>query len=82
MDSEMKGNETKYGRAGFLRQLGVTLAVAVGAAALSSAAKASHVAGHACPGGGCNPGQCLCNCTGISENYCVDNCTECRSCPC
>lgn len=83
-------------RARFLKQLGVTLAVGVGAGALASGARADHTAGHCCPncdkcpGGNCPAGTCpmRCNCDGIGESYCLFNeCKEpvssnCRSGPC
>jgi hypothetical protein len=78
-------HENKYGRGRFLRQLGVTLAFALGAGGLASAARADHTAGHCCqvtdPVNQCpdGPHSCTgenetlyrCNCTGISEDYCA-----------
>jgi hypothetical protein len=86
-------NEKKSSRSRFLRQLGVTLAAAVGAGAL--AARANAYPGeccrdcnqcNTCGDGGC---YCWCDCTGISQSYCMtfsDGCRgshqACTICPC
>lgn len=73
----------KSSRGRFIKQLGRTLAIGLGTAALvASTARADHQAGHACPSSQCPPdSQCWCNCTGIGESYCFP-CSGCRSCPC
>jgi hypothetical protein len=91
-------HQSRYGRGRFLRQLGVTLTFALGAGGLASAARAQHAAGHCCeitpgtcpdPGG---PQSCSgtdklyhCNCTGISQDYCVcqrEDWPQCYQGPC
>jgi hypothetical protein len=80
-------------RVRFLRQVGVTLAAAVGAGALASAAKASGnccaTSGdpHGC--GSCGTGKqfCWCNCSAAGTNsYCwPGGCVtigNCIACPC
>lgn len=83
-------------RGRFLKQLGATLAVGVGAAAFASAARADHTAGHCCPSGSgpcTNPGDPTscggqqnlfhCNCSGIGQDYCICTTrTECYNGPC
>lgn len=96
MKEEIENRKTTRPR--FLKQLGTTLAVGIGAGALASVARADHTAGHCCPatnpqtqctGNGdpqsCPPGQTLfhCNCSGISRNYCVcKSQTSCYNGPC
>lgn len=93
MDEE---TEKKTTRKRFLKQLGVTLAVGVGAGAFASTALADHQAGHCCPSGSgpcthpgdptsCPQGQNLfhCNCSGIGQDYCLCTTqTQCYNGPC
>jgi hypothetical protein len=71
----MEQIEKRTGRMRFLKQLGVTLAAAVGAGAFASAARAT--AGlccrdcSRCPSCGTGQCYCYCDCTGIGESYCL-----------
>lgn len=91
----MDENGNRINRGRFLRQVGVTLAAAMGAGALASHAFAAP--GQCCEEPGCgecdrcggtetNPACiCYCDCTGISESYCwPDHCVDntCIPCPC
>lgn len=65
-------NEARYGRGRFIRQVGLTLAAAVGAGALASNAYATlnccqQNCRSDCPGG---TAAHWCVCTGISQDYC------------
>lgn len=83
----MEENESRYGRGRFLRQIGLTLAAAVGAGALASNAYATLNCCPARPENNCptcpQGNKFYCVCTGISENYCIcASGTDCYSGPC
>ncbi len=77
---------SRTNRVRFLKQLGVTLAAALGAGAFASAARAN--AGQCCrncpqcgpcvKSGWTSPCYCFCDCTGIGSSYCLFSGTGCR----
>jgi hypothetical protein len=96
MKEELENRRTTRPR--FLKQLGATLMVGLGAGALASAARADHTTGHCCPATNpssqctrpgdpqsCTGGQTLfhCNCSGVGQNYCIcKSQTTCYNGPC
>lgn len=69
----MDENENGTSRRRFLKQLGVTLAVALGAGALAESAFAAGQCCrncNACGGCGGTSCYCYCDCSGIGESYC------------
>jgi hypothetical protein len=87
MDEKEQNERTSRSR--FLRQLGVTLAAAVGAGAL--AARANAFPGDCCINCGCGSCDggcyCFCDCSGIGQSYCLQHSSGCVSqgctiCPC
>jgi hypothetical protein len=84
MDEKEQNERTSRSR--FLRQLGVTLAAAVGAGALAARAKAfPGDCCYDCGCGGCTPPQggsgcyCWCDCSGIGQSYCLQHSSGCVS---
>jgi len=83
--------ERVISRRRFLRQLGVTLAAAIGVGALASSASAllSQCCKDCNQCGQCDTGKCFCfcDCTGVSDSYCwtaAQGCLSggCVQCPC
>lgn len=88
--SALSAAEGKTSRQRFLRQLGLTFAVAVGFGAFASRAFAS--VGQCCEDclrcSGCSMSNCYCycDCSGIGDSYCwtaQPHCQAgCQTCPC
>jgi hypothetical protein len=70
----MEEIEVRTSRTRFLKQLGVTLAAAVGAGVFAGRARATPgQCCYNCGCGGCGGSNCYCHCdcTGIGDSYCL-----------